>query len=488
MSYNWYIIIDYTTYILQLLMPHLTDSIVAAFLEEITDSSGTINISELKQIGGGGTHHIYSSDKYPGLLLKVMYGSVGKDTAALNADLKKLNDQYSALYETFEESRCIIEKRAIRLIKSDETENQNKEAIISVVSFDSCFESHEQFGFNIDSEEQNEDLVNTKRYLYGETTRSLLGYNDNPTPYVIRNYPLLNKNFEKIFRLLDAESSLITAMREFLTKYKAFYKREGILLDTIGLNNVLFYKTGDDWQFKLGSVIKHDTGALTKHMLTEIIENPSSVNESFEYFTSVYYMPACIRALNACAAKIGMGKIIDDIFIDNRTIEALANIYLQMGLANRAIKCAEKGNFSLALQLYHQYNPEEYSDDTQLRDILGTLYWEFIRNNTHETSRSEMQAYLDLLLDERNNFPDFRQHAVSEAIIGLTNTISVIDNQNPTVSAKRTIASKKTLDTCDITTATKKILSDIKKIAEGPTQIDPTQEEKSQTQHQTPLK
>jgi len=55
-------------------------------------------------------------------------------------------------------------------------------------------------------------------------------------------------------------------------------------------------------------------------MLDKIIENPTIVNESPECFTSIYFMPACIRALNACAEKVGMDKIIDDISISDETM------------------------------------------------------------------------------------------------------------------------------------------------------------------------
>ncbi len=382
---------------------------VESFLKEITGPDGIINLSTLKKFGGGGTHAIYRSDKCPELLLKVMHRSVGKSTTELSQDLQKLDKQYSALYEAFDESRCIIEKRSIQTIETSDTGGSAQQAIVSVVAFDPCFQSGEKFGFNVESEESNESLISSKRYLYEQTNRSLLGNIDKPHPYVIRNYPLLNKNFEKIFKLLDTEPSLSVAMQEFLTKYKLYYKKEGILLDTIGFDNVLFYKNAEGWQFKLGSVIKHDTGALTKKMLEEIIKNPTIVNESFESHTSIYYMPACIRALNACAEKVGIDRIIDDIIIDDKTIDALARIHLQMGMGRRAAGCAEEGKFSAALELYLQYKPDEKSDETIGRDIMGTSYWNFIKKGGEETSRSEVEAYLNILLDERNKFPDFRQ-------------------------------------------------------------------------------
>ena len=169
---------------------------VESLLKEITGPDGTINLSNLKKFGGGGTHAIYRSDKYPELLLKVMHRSVGKSSTELSQDLQKLDKQCSALYEAFDESRCIIEQRSIQSIESSNTPGPAQQAIVSVVAFDPCFQSGEKFGFNVESEESNESLISSKRYLYERANRSLLGNIDKPDPYVIKNYPLLNKNFE----------------------------------------------------------------------------------------------------------------------------------------------------------------------------------------------------------------------------------------------------------------------------------------------------
>jgi hypothetical protein len=209
------------------------------------------------------------------------------------------------------------------------------------------------------------------------------------------------------------------------------------VLDTIGYDNVLFYNTSEGWQFKLGSVIKHDTGALTKNMLEKIIKNPEAIKDSFENFTSIYFMPACIRALNACAEKIGMEKIIDDIIITNQTMDALAKMHLQMGKNGQACGYAKHGNFTKALELYLQYVPDEKSDvnfDTQARDIIGTLYWEHIKKGGKEKSRDEVESYLNILCDKRNKFPDFRQQTIAEAIEGLKGKLSSIDRKKVATS------------------------------------------------------
>lgn len=399
-----------------------TDIAVESFLKEITGPDGAIDLASLKKFGGAGTHDIYRSDKYPGLLLKVMHGTVGTDTVALSKNLQKLEEQSSALYETFGQSRCIIEKRSIQSIKPGNSHSPQK-AIISIVPFDTCFESKEKFGFNVCTVELDVKLIESKRYLYRMVNLSLLGDNKRSSPYVMKNYPLLNETFGTIFKLLDTDKNFAEAMREFLTKYKSFYLNSGILFDTVGLDNVLFYKVGDFWQFKLGSVIKQNTGALTREMLEEITKNPAIVHQSLEAFTSIYFMPACIRALNACAEKLGMDRIIDDVIIDAKTIDVLAKMYRQLGKPFQIRNYVEHGEFSAALKLYNEYIPDEKSDDTKLRDLMGTSYWDFIKKGGKEACLEEVETYLQILCDERNKFPDFRTKVVEEAIAGLKNKI-----------------------------------------------------------------
>lgn len=402
---------------------------VEAFLKEITDPDGAIDLSGLKKLGAGGTHVIYRSEKYPELLLKVMYGTVDQDAALLQQNLKKLDDQCRVLYETFEESRCIIEKRSIQPIKENSSDKPHI-AVVSVVSFDMCFESKEQYGFNVRSAEMDGNLIAQRRYLYQMVNKAFIGH-EKPNPYVTRNYPLLNKNFEKIFALLDTDESFRKAMREFLEKYKLFYEKTGILLDTIGLDNVLFYKVEGVWQFKLGSVIKHDNGALTKQMLDEINREPAKAAQSFEAFTSIYFMPACIRALNACAEKVGLTRVVEDIKIDEKTIDALAVAHVYMLTRERIYNHLEYNKFEEALELYRQYNLSNSSEDegTRLRDTMGTCYWDYLKKGGQEYSRDEVAAYLEVLRDPRNQFPDFRQQEIAEAIHGLEKMLLSIDQK-----------------------------------------------------------
>lgn len=401
---------------------------VDLFLKKITDYDGVIELSSLKKIAGGGTHDVFQFQKHPQLLLKIMKHTVGKDKDELSIHLQFHEDQCKTLYETFNPARCIIENRSIRLIKTTPSNDKPQIAIVSVVPFDSCFESKEKFGFNVKPVELDPLLIQSKRDLYQRANEVLLGKKTKDDD-VIRNYPLLDEQFKKIFALLETDSNLVDTMQEFLISYKKFYKRSGALLDTIGTDNILFYKSENGWQFKLGSVIKHDTGLLTKRTLEAIKKNPGIVNQSFEYFTPIYFMPACIRALNACAKKIDMEKVIDDITVDSHTIDILATMHEQRGKSLLIVNHAEHQQFIKALELFHQYELEEKQHDTALRDMLGTHYWKHLKEGGKPTSLEEIKSYLNLLCDPKNQFPDFRKESVTEGITGLNDVVKMMEEK-----------------------------------------------------------
>jgi hypothetical protein len=235
---------------------------------------------------------------------------------------------------------------------------------------------------------------------------------------------------------------MVQAMKEFLTKYRRFYEKTGILLDTIGDDNVLFYKNNDAWQFKLGSVIKHDTAVLTRKMLAEIKENPDSKNQSFEFFTSIYFMPACIRAINVCAEKVGIPRIVDDVMIDDETIDALARMHLQLGKEHKILNCAEHNRFEEALELYQEFVPDESVDYSGLRSRLCIFYWEYIKGGGKENSRNELLAFLEILTDKRNKFDESKLPLVEEAIAGLQARLQLVYGDKS--SAKNQASDKST--------------------------------------------
>lgn len=394
------------------------------FMKDISTPEGVVDLSKLKKVNGGGTHDIYQSENHPDILLKVMKHSVGRSAEELGQEMSELDAKYALLYETFSPTRCIVERHLVTHIQ-DNSKPEQRNAVVSIVPFEPCFGSKEQAGFNVHPTESDELLVKSKRYLHGRITRSFLGDLEKPNPYVMRNYHLIDKAFHKIFSLIDNDASFANAMKEFLTKYKDYYEKSGILLDTIGLDNVLFYKDENGWQFKLGSVIKHDTGILTKQMLEVFQRDPTIIDHtssaySFKAYTSICFMPACIRALNACAAKCGMpDKVVSNIVFNEKLLGILAETYQHLAIQDKMYNYAVHGKFADLLLLFDKYCQNEKSHDARIRDEMGVRYWKHIKEGGAVSSIDEVNKYMALLLDPKNDFPEHRKVEVNEAIGGL---------------------------------------------------------------------
>ncbi len=404
------------------------------FIDKIRQSDGTIDLSQLKQIPGGGTHDIYQikSDEPPSFLLKVIQNSIGKEETVLAEQLKKLTKQYTTLYSIFDVQRCLVETRSIQNLVINNVPTTQK-AIVSVVPFDTCFRSEEKFGFNAEPLEIDEVTIKKNLELYTEMNLSLLGNEESFASFNINDYLIFHKACQPIFALLEKDADLQKVMREFLSKFQKFYSETNMFMDFIGRDNVLFYKNTEGWQFKLGSVIKHDTKSLTIDSLNEIAYNPSVIKNSFEKTTAIFFIPSCIRLLNAVAKKLNMNKIVTDIPFSVEDSDHLSTMYQQLKHSTRAVTYAEHDDFETALYYFHLHEQSDEKHDTYVRDILGTRYWQFIKDSKIERPIAEIKIFLSILCDEKNQFPPARQDLVNTAVQGLQ---AKLDNQDDSIAAK----------------------------------------------------
>ena len=382
------------------------------------DKEDAIDLSRLIKLPGGGTHDIYKSEENPLFFMKVMRNTVGNPTDKLKENLAELTHKYNELYQIFGTSRCLIETRFIDSVKEKDWPTA-KESIVSVVKYDTCFQSEEKFGFNTDALEKDGVKITDNLSQYHEMNSFLMGAEKATKGFDIENYLVFQESFRPIFKLLDDDENLRELMLDFLTKFKEYYKKTNQLMDFIGKDNVLFYKTGSAWEYKVGSVIKHETGEATKTMLREITNNPSAVNESFKNWTLIFYVPSWIRALNATAKKLGMDRIIEDITLSKEDSQNLAHIHTKLPLNDRAVLFATHHKFKKAMQLFNQYKNTSSSHDTAIRDTLGTIYWCYIKNEHVKRPKDEIKAFIELLNDPRNEFPEYRWTEVRSAIEGL---------------------------------------------------------------------
>ncbi len=418
-------------------MPKYNTSGEIDYLNELPRKNGAIELSQLAVLPGGGTHEVYISKgmslgNKSSFVLKVVRGTIGKPTKDLNSELLDLTDKYNNLYSIFGET-YLQETRYIESILKEGWEKP-KQAIISIGKYDHCFETKEQFGFNsspIESDGIELDELgikeNAKRLQRYHLTNLFLTGVEKPNLKFKFDYFLeFQESFKDVFDMLDDENeeSLRTAMKDFLNKFKEHYKKTNRLMDLIGINNVLFYKEdGKIWRYKVGTVLKHETGLATIGMLEKIRKDPSTVNNSFQEWTQIFYVPSWVRLLNATALKLGMNKIVDDIKLSKEDSERLANIYKVLP-GNIAISYAKERNFEAALKQIIEEEVKSNKHDTRARDLVGVKYWTHIQNkDIKRLQKEEIKVFYDLLTHPKNKFPNCRWEQVISAIVGLLKKI-----------------------------------------------------------------
>ena len=196
------------------------------FLQQVPRINGSIDLSQLKKIGKGGTHDVYSMNGDSNMVMKINRGVLH---TILNTGHSKLegtllskakqyisgqNDGYSKLYGSFGEVNCMTEDVSIQKIKLDD----RKEIECVVVL------------------QQGSDL-------YGRS--DVIDFNCEKS--------------DSILDQVDSDNEFENCVREFLLRFENYINSTDNYIDLVGEKNVLMYKDGGKWRFKLGSVIKGDT-------------------------------------------------------------------------------------------------------------------------------------------------------------------------------------------------------------------------------------
>ncbi len=338
--------------------------------------SGAIDLNQLLPLQGGGTHLIYQYDKSPNFILKVMKQTIGLKVSSLNEQLVQLTRDYQRLYSHFSHDNCLVEHRSIQTILSPDLSYSS--AIVSVVGFDRCFEAKQQFGFNVEPTELQEVKLQQHADSYLKMNQMLI-CTDKVTEYSANNFLLFNPQFGPIFEKLESDEGLQAVMRDFLTKYKAFYLDSGQFMDMIGRDNVLFFEQGGKWQYKVGSVIKFENKTLTQKLLKVIKTNPTVINDSFENATGLLYVPSYIRAVNATALKLGMDKIVQDLSFDADDSQNLLHLYESAPLDKRVIELFIQGETEKANDLFQAFKTTsvEPAQVERLQKFLSSEHFKY---------------------------------------------------------------------------------------------------------------
>jgi hypothetical protein len=133
--------------------------------------------------------------------------------------------------------------------------------------------------------------------------------------------------WEDIFKKIDSDKWFAEKAKDFLIKFKKYYKTEGKFIDLVGEKNVLFYQENNNREYKIWSVIKQDNKDEFTKVLW-VLENQPEKILSDEYFKNILMNGlACTRMLNNLWIKLGIGKIVN-ISLNEKQIKNLNKIKL----------------------------------------------------------------------------------------------------------------------------------------------------------------
>ncbi len=392
--------------------------------------NNAIDLRKFKRIEGGNTHNIYQLDQEQKFLLKVVKNSIGKSLNDLRINIAELNMAYHKLYEIFGLKKCLIEYRFISLVQ-ESNKSKPENAIISIVHFDPAFLFKDKFGLNFRFLETDEIKINTHLSRYHAMNLALMGTEVSYKSFNLENYLEFEPFYKSIFKLIENESSLRGALKDFLLKFKIYYEKTGRFMDLKGKDNVIFYKDQFGWTYKIGSVIKIETEESFRKALKEISNHPQSINESNEIYALIFYVPSWVRGINALAKKLGMDKIIKNIILSKENSEHLGKIHSSLSFDQRSIYYAKKGKHKIALQLFNKFLKTEKQHNTFIRDILGTSYWNYIKNKNYGSlEKKEVETFVRLLVDSQNKFPNHRYADIQFAIEGLLGLLIKLESKD----------------------------------------------------------
>lgn len=314
--------------------------------------SGALDLREAKRIAEGGTHVLYRLPDAP-FIIKLMKQNPNAE------ELEELEKKYALLYDCFNregKERCIKEQHVTYPILLADKELQN--AALSIVPYEPCFNSEVKFDFKIEPAELDPYLIEHNHELYNKVNKHFIHKDNSEVDFNLNDYGIIDEKIGGILKRLDNDPQLREVMSEFLNHYRDFYQKSNIILDAMGFENILFFKDEmGDWQFKIGSAIKHDTGQYTQELFDTLHSDKEPDLTQFFNFTHAYFSPANIRAVNVCALKLDLEPVIDDIKIDTQDL-----LKLPQGLSTgeQMLSYARHGDFKTMSEIL-QKNKDDLS-------------------------------------------------------------------------------------------------------------------------------
>ncbi|CAM2771475.1 serine hydrolase domain-containing protein [Legionella worsleiensis] len=312
--------------------------------------SGAIDLTKAERIAEGGTHVLY---RFPdaSFVIKLMKQNPNP------MELEELEKKYAVLYDCFDKDgkqRCIREQHITCHVLLTGKEPQS--AALSIVPYEKCFKSKVKFDFKIEPAELDIYLMEHNQDLFDKAHKALIQKDEAGVDFELNGYAIIDERIGAILQRLDSDPKLREVMIEFLDHYRDFYQKTNIILDAMGFENILFFKDEQgDWQFKVGSAIKHDTGKYTQELFDTLHSGKEVDLTSFVNFTHAYFSPANIRAVNVCAMKLGLEPVIHDITIDSND---LLRISQELSVGERMLAYARHGDFEKMDKILQEHRGE----------------------------------------------------------------------------------------------------------------------------------
>lgn len=376
--------------------------------------SGAIDLTKAERIAEGGTHILYRFPDAP-FVIKLMKQNPNPK------ELEELEKKYADLYDCFDKGgkqRCIREQHLTYQVVLPEKEPQ--EAALSIVPYEKCFESKVKFDFKIEPAELDLYLMEHNQDLFNKVHKALIHKEGDEIEFELNNYVLIDERIGAILQRLDSDLQLKEVMIEFLEHYRDFYQRTNIILDAMGFENILFFKDDvGDWQFKIGSAIKHDTGKYTKEMFDALRSGKEVDLTNFVNFTHGYFSPANIRAVNVCAMKLGLEPVIDDVTIDARD---LFRISQEVSVGERMLSYARHGDFEKMNEVFQEHNS---TLNFNLRD-----FWAYSLIADEYIKHGQPPRALKVYLDTVSKFPVILPEKEDDAKRVRDSKTAIIDRKN----------------------------------------------------------
>lgn len=282
---------------------------VVKFLKKLPQTaSGAIDLTKMKKLDAGGTHDVFLlEDKgAPKFVLKVNRASLEMQPEERNTKYHTDNAAYQKLHRAFGD-HCTIEQLLLRTIVDDEGA---KDAIISVADFETGFDKESKIGLIAAYFEANQLGLAAQPETYEKMLKGLF-FPGQEALFDFDTYLTFNPDAGQLATLIKKDADFGRSLKEFLILFRDYFKDTGQYLDIQGHDNIIFFKEGERWTFKLGTVIKQET----KHEFSKALDWIASQAAEPPDPDLRWQLKHCLhwtKTLNALGMALGIGRVIED--------------------------------------------------------------------------------------------------------------------------------------------------------------------------------